>query len=164
MSQIAKITAFLVLALAVANPAEACSENLYRVGKGKRYREYTAPVPGNILMVADNADSRVVAEWLTHAGHKVQLVESAARLGTFLETDKYDMVLASYGVRDEVEAQTNAAASHARYLPFADEKTGEATMARERYRETVSLEPDPREILKAINKTLKTDSNIKVGM
>jgi hypothetical protein len=30
-----------------------CGESLFRVGKGLTYRDYTAPFPGNILIVAN---------------------------------------------------------------------------------------------------------------
>ena len=153
----------LLASACMATTAAACSENLYRVGKGKRYREYTAPIPGNILLVGDKPQNRVMAEWLTHAGHKVQVVEDAARLGTFLQTDQYDMVLASYGVQSTVAAQTAANKSHAKYLPIADEKADEATLKIASGGEFVSAKAQPKELLKAIHRILKSESNIKAG-
>ncbi|MBT8098165.1 MAG: hypothetical protein KJO82_00375, partial [Gammaproteobacteria bacterium] len=36
----------------LAGNAIACGESLFRVGKGVAFREYTAPLPGSILVVA----------------------------------------------------------------------------------------------------------------
>ncbi|MBT8096843.1 MAG: hypothetical protein KJO19_07375, partial [Woeseia sp.] len=42
----------------------ACGESLFRVGKGVAFREYTAPLPGSILVVANSASELALVERL----------------------------------------------------------------------------------------------------
>ncbi len=165
MSNSFKIAAIAALAAAIASPAAmACGESLFRVGKGVSYREYQAPLPGNILMVAQSADDRLVAEWLSHTGHNVQLVDDATHLAEFLKEGRFDVVLAAFEDRETVAAQEASAGASAKYIPVAAETEGEEAVARAYYKQALTKESTPRDLLKAIHKTLKSETNVKVGM
>lgn len=150
-------------ALVASTSANACTESLFRVGKGVSYREYQAPIPGNILMVARTETERLVAEWLSHTGHNVQIVEDPVRLSTHLKSGKFDVLLAHYSDRATIDAQEATAKSRVKYLPLEDGSAADQQSARSQYRQTVAGNASPRELLKAIHKTLKSDSNVKVG-
>src|SRR6185369_4060402 len=92
----------LVAASALASPpaAVACGESLFRVGKGVSYREYQAPLPGNILMVTRTASERLIAEWLSHTGHNVQAVNDPSKVSGYLKRNKFDVILATFKDRD----------------------------------------------------------------
>ena len=152
------------LAAFASTEASACGESLFRVGKGVSYREYQAPLPGNILMVARSETDRLVAEWLSHTGHNVQVVADAGELAGFLKKGHVDVVLADFKDRDTVAAQEALAQSNAKFIPVAELKAGEEAVARAQYKQALTDESTPRDLLKAIHKTLKSDSNVKVGM
>jgi hypothetical protein len=154
-------SAVALTCLFAASSASACGESLFRVGKGVSYREYQAPLPGNILMVARSADDHIVAEWLANTGHNVQLVESTDRLAEFLSKGRFDVVLASFKERDAVAAQEARAGSKAKFIPVAAETPGEEELARAQYKQALTDDASPRDLLKAIHKTMKSDSNIK---
>lgn len=157
-------SAILIATAFASTPAFACGESLFRVGKGVSYREYQAPLPGNILMVAQSADDRLVAEWLANTGHNVQVVDDPLKLSGFLKEGRFDVVLAAFKDRNSVAAQEASAGSKAKYIPVAAETTGEAGVARAQFKQALTTKSTPRDLLKAIHKTLKSDTNIKVGM
>jgi hypothetical protein len=163
MSQSAKVAAFAALAVVIASPASACGESLFRVGKGVSYREYQAPLPGNILMVASTRNERLVAEWLSHTGHNVQVVDDATKLSGFLKLGRFDVVLAAFKDRGAVEAQGATLGAKAKYLPIAAETAEDEAAARAQYKQALTTDSTPRDLLKAIHKTLKSDTNVKVG-
>ena len=97
----------------VAGQALACGESLYRLGRGVTFREYSAPLPGNLLVVAKTAPERAMAERLAAAGHDVHVVSDPSEIGAaLLDADHdFEVVLAFYNQRNEVEAQTAATAA-----------------------------------------------------
>jgi len=155
------LTTSAMACLISASSAWACGESLFRVGKGVSYREYQAPLPGNILMVARSDDDRIVAEWLSHTGHNVQLVEDADQLAGFLSDGRFDVVLAAYKDREAVAAQEARAGSTAKYIPVAANTPGEEALARAQYKQALADDSTPRDLLKAIHKAMKSHSNVK---
>src|SRR5688572_15522701 len=103
----------------LSSDANACGESLFRVGKGVAYRAQTAPLPGNVLLVAPNADARALAERLAAAGHRVRVVETADLIADELRDNQIDVVLASFNDRELVAAQTANAAAPPAYIPVA---------------------------------------------
>ena len=79
--------------------AHACGESLFRVGRGVAYRAQTAPLPGNVLVVAPSAESKELAERLSAAGHSVHVVDTPEQVAQEIRSGKYDVVLASYNDR-----------------------------------------------------------------
>jgi len=160
MARLSHLILATALASVLAAPASACTESLFRVGKGVSYRQYQAPLPGNILMVARTKTERMVAEWLASTGHNVQVVENADRLATYLSKEKYDVVLAHYDDRSIVAAQEASAGANVKYIPVTDDSSGEKLAAASEYRQTISQDSSPRDILKAIHRTMKGATNI----
>lgn len=142
-------------------PAVACSESLFRIGRGVSYREYLAPLPGNILMVTRTASDRLVAEWLSHTGHNVQAVNDPGNIAGYLKRTRFDIVLALFKDRDVVAAQEASAGSNAKYLPVADPNEKELALAQ--YKQALTTESTPRDLLKAIHRTLTSESNKITG-
>ena len=62
----------LILSLLAGN-ALACGESLFRVGKGVAFRQYTAPLPGTILVVARTESELQLVQQLVAAGHDVHV-------------------------------------------------------------------------------------------
>lgn len=153
-----RLLAVLVSGLAVsliAGSAFACGESLFRVGKGVAFRQYTAPLPGTILVVARTESELQFVEQLKAAGHDVHVVADPSLIGEELgkHEHEFDIVMAYFAHRAEVAAQT-ASASVA-YLPVAREGTSEETEAVELYGRSVSSDDDVKTYLKTIHKTLK---------
>lgn len=163
MARMSRLLMATAVAAFAAGEASACTESLFRVGKGVHYREYQAPLPGNILMVARTETERLVAEWLAHSGHNVQIVDETDQLAAHLESGKFDVLLAKYADRDAVKAEEAKAGATVKYLPVADDQDTDRLAAMAAYKETVAADSTPRELLKAIHKTLKSDSNVKIG-
>jgi hypothetical protein len=159
-ASVAAALAALVVILS-SFPATACSESLFRIGRGVSYREYLAPLPGNILMVTRTASDRLVAEWLSHTGHNVQAVNDPGNIAGYLKRTRFDIVLALFKDRDVVATQEASAGSNAKYLPVAD--SSEKEMAQAQYRQTLTTDSTPRDLLKAIHRTLTSDSNKITG-
>jgi len=160
MARLSNLLIATAMTALLAAPASACTESLFRVGKGVQYRQYQAPLPGNILMVARTKTERMVAEWLASTGHNVQVVEDPDRLATYLSKDMYDVVLAHYDDRDEVAAQEASAGAHVKYIPVADESEGEQQEAAAQFRQTLNSNSSPKDILKAIHRTMKGATNV----
>ena len=93
----------------VSFDAQACGESFFRVGRGAAYRAQTAPLPGNVLLVAPSAEAKALAERLAAAGHRVHVVETADLISDELQREKFDVVLASYNDRELVAAETTGA-------------------------------------------------------
>lgn len=128
----------------------ACGESLFRVGKGVTYREYNAPIPGNIVMIARTRGELAMAERIAAAGHQVTVVSDATQLSTMVN-ENTDIVMAWYSERDMALA---AAAKHeVAYLPVT--ANGELRMARSQYRQAISSDGDVKDFLKAIHRTLR---------
>jgi hypothetical protein len=161
MTRISRLLMAIAFVTVAASPASACTEALFRVGKGVHYREYQAPIPGNILMVARTQSERLMAEWLAHTGHNVQVVENPDHLASYLKKDKFDVILAHFDDRDVVAAQERSAGSSAKYVPVANQAAGEQAAAQAQFRQVLGSDSSPRDILKAIHRTLKSDTNMK---
>lgn len=149
------VTAGALITL-VTGSAFACGESLFRVGKGVAFREYTAPLPGSILVVANTEAEMMMVERLAAAGHDIHIVSDPSEIGAELENHKIDIVLAYFSERNTVESQMSATA--ATYIPVAMDGTLEISQAGELYQRSLSNEDSVLKFLKTIHKTLKTRS------
>ena len=143
----------LLLALMTAN-AFACGESLFRVGKGVGFREYTAPLPGSVLVVANSPAEMALVERLAAAGHAVHVVADPSLIRSKLENHEIDIVLAYYSQRDEVESQMTEMAP-ATYIPVAVDGTAEVSEADRKYQTSLTNEDSVLQYLKTIHLTLK---------
>lgn len=134
--------------------AAACGESLFRVGKGMSYRAHTAPLPGNVIVVAQTEAHKAFAERLAAAGHNVRMVDDASDLSEALSQGEFDIVLAQFSDRDVVAEQFASTATSATYLPVTAEKSEEA-LAKELYRRPLAESDSFTDFLKAIHKALK---------
>ena len=134
--------------------ANACGESLFRVGRGVAYRAQTAPLPGNVLVVAPSAQSKELAEKLSAAGHKVRVVDSPEQVAEEIRSGKYDVVLASYNDRQMIAADSSGVAKAPAYIPVATEDSQKAVAAKE-YPRSLSLDDDFTQYLRVIHRTLK---------
>jgi hypothetical protein len=144
------------LALLAGN-ALACGESLFRVGKGVAFREYTAPLPGSILVVANTEAELALVEQLAAAGHDIHVVSDPSEIGEELQNHEIDVVLAYYSARDVVEDEMSSMAS-ATYIPVAVDGTLELSEAEGIYQRSLSSEDSLLKYLKTIHKTLKSGS------
>ena len=143
-----------ILALSSAS-VYACGESLFRVGKGVSYREYTAPLPGTILVVAKTESELALVERLAAAGHAIYVVSDPSEIGDELRTRKIDIVLAHFHQRDAVEANDLTAAT---FIPVAQSGTAEVAQAGNLYHRSLTNEDSVLKFLKTIHKTLKAQS------
>jgi len=144
----------VLLGLMAAN-VYACGESLFRVGKGVGFREYTAPLPGSILVVANTPAEMAMVERLAAAGHDIHVVSDPSEIGGELENHKIDIVLAYYSQRQEVESQMTPLATTT-YIPVAKDGTAEVSEAGQTYQRSLTNEDSVLQFLKTIHKTLKT--------
>ena len=135
----------------------ACGESLFRVGKGVAFREYTAPLPGSILVVAKTETELALVERLAAAGHDIHVVSDPSEIGEELQNHDIDVVLAYYSARKVVEDEMSSMAS-ATYIPVAMDGTTEISEASEHYQRSLSNEDSVLKYLKTIHRTLKTNS------
>lgn len=133
--------------------AAACGESLFHVGKGVIVREYTAPLPGKILMVARTEGELMMAERLAAAGHDIHVVADPQQVGNELGTGGFDIVMSLYSQHEVVEPQTLASAVS--YLPVAQEGTAEVDDARTVTPNALSTDDSVKRFLRAIHRTLK---------
>ena len=145
-----------ILALLAAN-SFACGESLFRVGKGVAFREYTAPLPGSILVVANTEAELALVERLAAAGHDIHVVSDPSEIGEELQNHEIDVVLAYYSEREVVEDEMSSMAS-ATYIPVAMDGTVEISEASGLYQRSLSNEDSVLKYLKTIHRTLKTHS------
>jgi hypothetical protein len=131
----------------------ACGESLFRVGKGLTYRDYTAPFPGNILIVANTEGEVALVERLAAAGHHVHVVSDPAEIGDQLQDEQFEIVMAYYTQREIVETQLRD--SSITYLPVAHAGTPEEELAESEYRRSLSSDDSVKTFLKTIHRTLK---------
>ncbi|MEQ9563125.1 MAG: hypothetical protein RLN69_11435 [Woeseiaceae bacterium] len=142
----------IVFSLA-ATSALACGESLFRVGKGVQFRQYTTPLPGNILAVANTEAELLMLEQLVAAGHDVHVVADPSQIHGELGEHQFDIVLAYYSQRGDVETQI--AGSSAVYIPVAMSGTGEERQAEQEFGRALSSDDSVKTFLKTIHKTLK---------
>jgi len=151
---IATLTACMTIM--ISSNVLACGESLFRVGKGVSFREYTAPLPGNILVVAKTDAELAMVERLAAAGHSIHVVSDPSQIRDELQQHEIDIVLAYFSQRETVEAQT--ASSSVAYLPVAMEGTAEEKQAMSLYERSLSNEDSVKNFLKTIHRTLKAQS------
>ena len=149
------ILAGCTLAL-LAGTVQACGESLFRVGKGVAFREYSAPLPGSILVVANTEAELAMVERLAAAGHDIHIVSSPDEIGAELENHHIDIVLAYFSQREDIESQTASAAVS--YIPVAIDGTLEILQAGELYDLSLSSDDSVKKFLKTIHKSLKSQS------
>jgi len=137
--------------------AQACGESLFHVGKGVTYREYTAPLPAKILMVARTEGELLMAQRLAAAGHDVHVIADAGEIGTEIADNQehFDIIMTLFEHRQLVEEQTRNMASAATYLPVARENSSEEDQAKAVIRYALSTDDSVKTFLRAIHKTLK---------
>jgi len=151
-----KISAILsgaILSL-VADSALACGESLFRVGKGVEFRQYTAPLPGSILAVANTEAELMMIERLAAAGHDVHVVADPSEIRAELGEHDFDVVLAYFSQREAVTAQTTG--SDATFIPVAARDTDEEREARSLFERSLSSDDSVKTFLKTIHRTLKS--------
>jgi len=136
--------------------AYACGESLFRVGKGVSFREYTAPLPGNILVVATTESELAFVERLAAAGHAVRVVSDPSEISAAIESRTFDIVLAYYSQRAEVESQI--ASTSTTYIPVARSGTEEVSQASNSYRRSLKNDDSVKTYLKAIHRSLKENA------
>jgi hypothetical protein len=136
-----------------ATSALACGESLFRVGKGVEFRQYTTPLPGNILAVANTEAELLMLEQLVAAGHDVHIVADPSQIRDELGEHDFDIVLAYYSQREDVE--TEIAGSNTIYIPVAMSGTGEERQAEQQFGRALSSDDSVKTFLKTIHKSLK---------
>jgi len=141
----------------LAGNAIACGESLFRVGKGVAFREYTAPLPGSILVVANTEAELELVARLAAAGHDIHVVSDPSEIGEELQNHDIDVVLAYYSAREVVEDEMSSMAS-VTYIPVAMNGTAETSEASELYQQSLSNDDSVLKYLKTIHGTLKTQS------
>ena len=149
------IAAVIATSVATAQTALACGESLYRVGKGVTYREYTAPLPGTILIIAKDEQERLLAEALQKAGHNVEVVADATGVRDRLQDGRFDIVMSRYEHSETVDSQIRDATASVKYLPVARHDTNEVLEARSRYDRALSTDDNIKTFLIQIHRTLK---------
>jgi hypothetical protein len=134
--------------------AHACGESLFRVGRGVAYRAQTAPLPGNVLVVAPSAESKELAERLSAAGHKVRVVDSPEQVAQEIRSGKYDVVLASFNDRQLIADDSAGVARAPAYIPVTTEDSQKA-LAAQAYPRYLTVDDDFTQYLRVIHRTLK---------
>jgi hypothetical protein len=149
----------IVVLLGLQADASACGDSLYRAGKSISYRVYTVPLAGNVLVYGHTEGARQLAEALSESGHSVELAESEVDLGLMMQSGNYDVVIASYGEHDAIEATVGDSAAATTYLPVALNRQ-EAKIAGQSYDKVMLADQDEiKDYLKAIHQTLKSKAS-----
>lgn len=154
MKSLALITGCTLAML--AGTVHACGESLFRVGKGVAFREYSAPLPGSILVVANTEAEMALVDRLAAAGHDIHIVSSPDEIGAELKNHHIDVVLAYFSQREDIESQTTSVAVS--YIPVAQDGTLEVAQAGELYDLSLSTDDSVKTFLRTIHKSLKTQS------
>jgi len=143
------------VAALLAGDALACGESLFRVGRGVSFREYTAPLPGNVLVVANTASELAMAERLAAAGHDVHVVSDPSAIRSEIENSDhaFDVVLAYFSQRNVIEAQT--ASASVEFIPVAREGDEEA-QAKALYVRHLPDQGSVKQFLKTIHAALRS--------
>jgi hypothetical protein len=152
-----KLLLMLSVAVIISNDVLACGESLYRVGRGVLYREYTAPLPGRILIVAQTEAENAMAERIAAAGHDVHIVSRPDAIrGEISDSDhSFDLVLAYFNQRAEVEAQT--ASISISYLPVILDEAEEG-QAEAMYGRHIADQASVKQFLRAIHSVLRAEA------
>ena len=139
--------------LMISGTALACGESLFRVGKGVEFREYTAPLPGSILVVARTEAELAMVERLAAAGHDIHIVSDPSQIRGEMASHSFDIVLAYYSQREMVEAQIST--SSVTFIPVAIHGTAEVAEANDSYRRTLQNDDSVLDFLRTIHRTLR---------
>jgi len=159
MRKLINVSVLVALVLpVVTNSLFACGESMFRVGKGVHYHAFSAPIPGAVLVYARTDEERAIAEQLQEAGHSVHVVSTDVGLALEMQNQQFDVVVAPYSKRDEVEAQSAQIANHPDWVPVVENGSAEAKLAKSQYGRTVSADDDIRKYLKAIHQSLRAKS------
>lgn len=143
-----------LLATAMARDADACGDSLYRVGEGVSFREYTAPLPGNVLIYGASESARQLADALARSGHQVYLVKNELELDVELKVNEIDVIIAPYHDREIIEASYEP--SETTFVPVATGKA-EARQAEQSYSNVVRADRDEiKHYLKMIHRALRS--------
>ena len=106
-------------------------------------------MPANLLVYAKTDQQKEIAAQLAKAGHGVRLVESPEQLTTELNKGGYDVVIAPFSSRSNIDTTS------ATYLPIVASGTSEQNEAKGLYKRSVTSDGDVKEYLKAIHRALK---------
>lgn len=155
ISHVTAATAGCLLTLFSAGSV-ACGESLFRVGKGVSFREYTAPLPGTVLVVARTDAELGLAASLEAAGHKVHVVADPDLIGNELKANDIDIVLAYFSQSESVLAQIGD--QSVAYVPVVINDEIEQRDAARRFEFWLSSDDSTKEFLKAIHRTLKAQA------
>ena len=161
MSKLISVTVLMTLALplsAITNNVFACGESVFRVGKGVHYRAHFAPITGSVLVYARTDQELAIAEQLQQAGHRVQMVSTDVGLAMEMQKQQFDVVVAPYSKRDEVEAQSAQITNQPDWVPVVERGSADAKLARSQYSRTVWGNDPVRKYLKAIHQSLRAKS------
>ncbi|MEM7281456.1 MAG: hypothetical protein AAF438_07490 [Pseudomonadota bacterium] len=150
-NSIKSILAVATFAVITAPAAFACGESLFRVGKGVKYRAYSAPLPANVLVYATTDKEKEMATELARSGHGVYLVNSEEALAQQLGKGGYDVIIAPFSERQKVERSD----SETSFLPITHDDT-EASQVKDLYKRSVGSDDSVKKYLKAIHRTLKS--------
>lgn len=153
-----RVTAILsgLIITLLAGTALACGESLFRVGKSVAFRQYTAPLPGSIIAVANTEAELMMVEQLVAAGHDVHIVAEPGDIAHEMQEHSFDIVLAYFHQREIVAAQTKLATIA--YIPVAMNGTDEEGLARQMFDRSLSSDDSVKKFLKTIHRTLKSRS------
>jgi len=135
----------------------ACGESLFRVGKGVSFREYSAPLPGSILVVASTQAEMEMVDRLADAGHDIHVVSDPSEIRAELQNHDVDIVLAYYSQREFVEEQMSDSLT-ATFIPVAQDGTQEVSQADALYQQSLTNDDSVLKYLKTIHKTLRSQS------
>lgn len=161
MRKLISVTVLVALALplpVITNNVFACGESMFRLGKGVRYRANFAPISGAVLVYARTDQELAIAEQLQQAGHSVQMVSTDVGLAMEMQKQQFDVVVAPYSKRDEVEAQSTQITNHPDWVPVVERGSADAKLARSQYSRTVWGNDPVRKYLKAIHRSLRAKS------
>ncbi len=143
-----------LLSLLVGSVAFGCGESLYRVGKGVTYREYTVPLPGNLLVYGGDGNSQELAAHLERAGHNVTVATSTSEFVRLAERTDFQVVIARY--RDYDDFRSLSVLSNATYLPIAMEGVDEDEAEQHFEHVMVATKHEIKHYLKTIHRILKS--------
>ena len=151
------LIALLVAAVLAPATAFACGDALFRVGKGIAYRTYTAPLPANVIVVAQGPSVAELVERLIESGHSVQVLDPESNLEVELKEAKVDAIIAPYSERESIEDAKKAVGLSATYLPVAMSRD-EAKIAKRSYKQVLRSDNELKHYLKAIHKVVKQNT------
>jgi hypothetical protein len=154
MIKVSLLVATALLTMTSWLDARACGDSLYRVGTGVSYRQYTAPLPGNVLIYGKSENASELAAALALAGHRVKMVDNELALDVEIQVHRYDVVIARYADSEAVEDSGLAAGTT--FLPVAANKL-EAAAVEQRYEQVMIADRhELKHYLKAIHLLLKS--------